>query len=237
MAVQKTLAFERAHRWRERAVLAADWDCTGIPDKEYPFSDGTDKLVAPLAAGGRTVRKFYTSDPNGSLQAVRENHLLPALRNGVALFHFFGHGSERGLGNSWNQPARLLRSADITVANWGKPAIAIVMSCLPNRWQSPYTTTPECILPYGLFVAGSGFVAGIGSTGYLATSDGENLPIDFYADLEKKGTHRLGDLWLQGIRKQASSIPRERLLSVNISGDPTLTFSLIPDPRSIIIVK
>ena len=233
--VMKTLAFERARRWREMAAVTADWDCTGIPDKEYAFSAGTDKLVAPLAANGRVVRTFYTSDPDGSLAAVRVDHLLPAMRAGTALFHFFGHANELRLGYRSGYYS-LLRSTDIVPANWQKPVIAVLMCCLPNRWHSPYSSTPSVFLPYGLLADGTGFVAGIGSTGYLVDTDGEALGIQFYSG-GAVGIRRLGDLWLRGMRNMAGAIPRERLLSVSLVGDPALSFDLIHNPGTHIILQ
>ena len=234
-SVQKTLAFERARRWREMAAVTADWDCTGIKNKEYAFSDGTDKLVGPLSADGRTVRTFYTSDPKGSLAAVRLNYLLPAMRAGAALFHFFGHANELRLGYRSGYDS-LLSNTDITPAKWPKPVIAVFICCLPNRWQSPYTSTPDVLLPYGLLANGTGFVAGIGSTGYLVDTDGEAMGIQFYSG-GGKGTRRLGDLWLRGLRNLAGAIPQERLLSVSLVGDPALCFDLIHDPGTAIIIR
>jgi hypothetical protein len=235
VAVQKTLAYESALRWKAPAAVTADWDCTDITNKEYPFSNGTDLLVAPLSADGRTVRTFYTSDPAGSLSSVRKD-LLPAMRTGTALFHFFGHANENRLGYRASVDS-LLRNTDITPVNWQQSTIAVLMCCLVNRWQSPYTSTPNVFLPYGLFASGTGFVAGLGSTGYLVDTDGERLPMQFYAGGGAKGVRRLGDLWLQGMQNLAGDIPRERLLSVGLIGDPCLLFDITPDPRTIIILK
>jgi hypothetical protein len=87
-----------------------------------------------------------------------------------------------------------------------------------------------------LLASGTGFVAGIGSTGYLVDTDGEAMGIQFYSG-GGKGTRRLGDLWLRGLRNLAGAIPQERLLSVSLVGDPALCFDLIHDPGTAIIIR
>ena len=233
-SVQKTLDFEHARRWREMAVVTADWDCTGIQNKEYPFSGGTEKLVAPLSARGRRVERFYTSDSGGSLGAVRTDHLLPALRSGAALFHYFGHANEYRLGNMDGYHS-LLRYTDITSANWQKPVIAICLSCRPNRWHGLVTASPNVLLPNGLFKTGTGFVAGIGPTGYQASGEGQALGIHLYSGTDK-GVHRLGDLWLRA-QRNLGYLSRERLLCFGIIGDPAVCFELIHDPATIFMIQ
>jgi hypothetical protein len=235
--VQKTLAFEQERRWREMAVLTADWDCTGVKYKEYPFSNGTERLVAPLSAHGRNVERFYTSDPDGSLADVRINHLFPALRTGATLFHFFGHANELRLGYRAGYDS-LLRNTDIKSSNWQKPVIAVCMSCLPNRWHAlSASSTPKVLLPYGLMAAGTGFVAGIGPTAYQLSDEGEELAVQFYSGINGEGVYRLGDLWLHGLRSRGSVVPRERLLCVSLVGDPAVRFDQISSPATIIILR
>lgn len=236
VAVQKTITYENGLRWRRQALVTADWDCTGISGKEYPFRAGTDRLVVPLSSGGRTVKTYYTSDVNGSLESVRVDHLLPDLVVGAGLFHFFGHANELRLGyRSANQS--LLRNTDISVSNWQKPTIAVLICCLPNRWHSPYTSTPNGFLPYGLFAAGTGFVAGLGSTGYMLGKEGEDLAVSLYSGGGVPGTRRLGDIWLRGMRHMAGSTPSERLLCYSLIGDPALVFACTPpNPGTVILI-
>ena len=217
MVVQKTIAYEGGLLWKQQASVAADWDNTGI--KYYPFSAGTDRLVEPLEDSSRVVVKHYPSDDTGNLVPVKNDSLFPALSAGSGLFHFFGHTDEQNLGGG---SGKLLRNADILTANWQKPTIVTIIGCRPNRWQS--LTTTICIVPCGLFAADTGFVAGLGATGYMLGDEGENLSVSLYADAAEEGTLRLGDVWRRGLQAMAGTVPAERLLSYSLIGDPALVF-------------
>lgn len=212
-AVGKTIAYEKTRARRGPVFLAADWNNVG--DRYYPFDAGADRLLAPLAVAGKSVVRRYLTDKDDGARARTED-LLPALRGGVGLFHFFGHTDEQSLGGE----QRLLYYYHADAANWQKPAIAVVMGCRPNRWQA--LTTTFVILPYGLFAAGSGFAACMGATGYMLGSEGEEIAVALYADACRRGVPRLGDMLLRGLRACAGTIPEERLLSFSLIGDPAL---------------
>jgi len=220
VAVQKTIAYEGVMRWKQQASVAADWDNTGV--MYYPFSAGTDRLLVPLANAGRTVVKHYIGDSTSGAE-VRIGSLFPALRAGSGLFHFFGHANEQSLGGS---SVRLLYNANITPANWQKPTIAVIIGCRPNRWQS--LTTTVSLLPCGLFAADTGFVAGLGATGFMLGDEGENLAVELYTNAAGQGRARLGDVWRRGLQRMAGSMPSERLLCYSLIGDPALTFDYTP---------
>jgi hypothetical protein len=217
VVVQKTVAYEGALLWKQQASVAADWDNTEI--KYYPFSVGTDRLVAPLEDSSRVVVKHYPIDDTGNLVPVKTNSLFPALSAGSGLFHFFGHTDEQNLGGG---SGKLLRNADIAGANWQKPTIAAIIGCRPNRWHS--LTATVCIMPYGLFAADTGFVGGLGATGYMLGNEGENLAVSLYAEAAAEGTLRLGDVWRRALQEMTGMIPAERLLSYSLIGDPALVF-------------
>ncbi len=218
VAVQKTLAYEGALPWKRQASVAADWDNTG--DMYYPFSEGTDRLLAPLTKSGRTVVKHYIYDSTSG-DDVRVGSLFPALRTGSGLFHFFGHTNEQSLGGGAD---RLLYNADISAANWTNPTLAVIIGCRPNRWQS--LTTTVCILPCGLFAANTGFVAGLGATGYMLGNEGDGLAVGLYTEEAGQGKVRLGDVLLRGLRSRAGAMPGERLLCYSLIGDPALVYTL-----------
>jgi hypothetical protein len=217
VVVQKTIAYEGALLWKQQASVAADWDNTEI--KYYPFSVGTDRLVAPLEDSSRVVVKHYPIDDTGNLVPVKTNSLFPALSAGSGLFHFFGHSDEQNLGGG---SGKLLRNTDISIANWRKPTIAAIIGCRPNRWQS--LTATICIMPYGLFAADTGFVGGLGATGYMLGEEGEDLSVCLYTDATDEGILRLGDVWRRSLQEMAGTIPAERLLSYSLIGDPALVF-------------
>jgi hypothetical protein len=115
-----------------------------------------------------------------------------------------------------------LRNTDISIANWRKPTIAAIIGCRPNRWQS--LTATICIMPYGLFAADTGFVGGLGATGYMLGEEGEDLSVCLYTDATDEGILRLGDVWRRSLQEMAGTIPAERLLSYSLIGDPALVF-------------
>ncbi len=217
VVVQKTIAYEGALLWKQQASVAADWDNTG--NKYFPFSAGTDRLIEPLEGGGRGVVKHYPIDDTGNLVPVKTESLFPALSAGSGLFHFFGHTDEQNLGGG---SGKLLRNADISVAHWRKPTIAAIIGCRPNRWHS--LTATVCIMPYGLFAADTGFVAGLGATGYMLGDEGEHLSVSLYTEAAAEGPLRLGDVWRQTLQEMTGKIPAERLLSFSLIGDPALVF-------------
>ena len=220
VVVQKTIAYEGALIWRQQASVCADWDNTG--DMYYPFSAGTDRLIAPLTNANRSVVKHYPIDNTGNLSSVKFGSLFPALSVGSGLLHFFGHSNVLSLGGSGTESYRLLWITDITSANWQKPAIGIIIGCFPNRWQSFSTTVS--LIPYGLFATNTGFVAGLGANGYMLADEGENLAVSLYSNAAAQGTVRLGDVWRQGLAGMAGIIPSERLLCYSLVGDPALVY-------------
>jgi hypothetical protein len=222
VAVRKTIAYEGGLLWKQQVSLAADWDNTVGSVKYHSFTGGTDLLVVPLAAAGRTVVKHYPIDDTGNMKTVRTNSLFPALRAGSGLFHFFGHSNEVNLGFKTDEPGRLLHYTHISRTNWQKPTIAVLICCLANRWHSPYYTTTNSVVPYGLFADDTGFVAGLGATGYMLAEEGETLAVNLYMDAAEQGTLRLGDFWRRGLQSMAGTMPPERLQCYSLVGDPTL---------------
>jgi hypothetical protein len=218
--VQKTIAYEGGRYWKQPISLAADWD--NVVPLYYPFSAGTDRLIEPLSRSGRNLVKHYPINNTDSMAIVKTISLLPAVSNGASLFHFFGHTGSSSFGGS----SRLLQKSDITAANWQRPPIMVVMGCNPNCWQS--LTTTVYIMPYGLFAANTGFVAGLGATGYMLASEEETFACKLYADEGAPGTRRLGDIWRNGLRRMSGVIPSERFLCYSLIGDPTLVFYYTP---------
>ena len=228
VVVQKTIAYEGAQSWKQQAVVVADWD--NIDAQYYPFSTGTDALIPYLQAAGRTVVKSYYSlypepDYPGNMALVQAQSLFPALVSGSGLFHYLGHSNEQTLGGYGATYGRVLRNTatynDFTGSAW-KPTIAVVVGCRVNRWQS--LTTTVCIVPYGLFAPGSGFVAGVGATGDLLMQESADLGVALYAQAAAHGTLRLGDVLKGGLQQMSGEMPRERLQSVSLIGDPALVF-------------
>lgn len=218
VVVQKTIAYEDGLRWQRPVSVAADWDNVG--SKAYPFSTGTDRLIEPLEKDGRTTVKHYPIDDTGNLTPVKIGSLFPALSAGAGLFHFFGHTDEQNLGGG---SGKLLSNGDVTSNNWKKATILVVMGCRPNRWQSLTTTT--CLIPYGLFSADAGFVAGLGATGYMLGDEGENLAVNLYSVGNVPGLLRMGDVWRRGLQLMAGAMPPERLHCYSLIGDPALVFN------------
>ena len=218
VAVQKTISYDGVLPWKRQASVAADWNNTG--NKYYSFSAGTDRLSAPLESAGRTVVKHYI-DASTSGDDVLANSLIPALRSGSGLFHFFGHGNNQTLGGGTD---KLLYMHNITSENWARPPIAVIIACVANRWQS-FTAT-ACILAYGLFAADTGFVAGLGATGYMLADEGEELAVSLYTDGAGQGAFRLGDVLRRGLQRSVGKVPTERLLCYSLIGDPALTFKV-----------
>jgi len=233
VVVQKTIAYEDTLRWKKQASVAADWD--NINDKYYPFSTGADKLIVPLGKNGRIVSTHYILTSTSGWD-IFYTSLRPTLQSGAALFHFLGHSNEISLGGG---VSRLLYNTDITNNSWTKPTIAVVIGCRPNRWHSLSLTTTLCILPFGLFAANVGFVAGLGATGYMLANEGEELAVNLYSGSgDTQGIRRLGDLWLRGMQHNKNAIykmPPERLLCYSLIGDPALMFDL--DRRTLIMLR
>jgi hypothetical protein len=211
VAVQKTIAYEGAMAWKRQASICADWNNTGA--KYYAFDAGTDRLVTPLDAAGRTVLKHYITD-GGNASPARTS-LFQALAAGSGILHYLGHTDEVSLGGA----ARLLnKPADFTPSNWQKPTVAVVVGCRINRWQS--LTTTVCILPYGVFVSQTGFAAAIGATGFMLPAGGEDFGVAFHAAAD--GTLRLGDVLCQSLAQMSGSLPAEVLQCLSLTGDPAL---------------
>jgi hypothetical protein len=223
--VSKTRTYEGALTWKRQVALVSDWDNTG--SKYYPFAASNVFLIAALTNAGRTVDVLHPT-AESEIVDVREYHLLPDLRNGSGLFHFFGHTSELDLGGAGY---RLLSSDAYNLDNYSfstldppwKPMIAIVVGCRVNRWQS--LTPRVCILPYGLFRGDTGFAAAAGPTGYWTPDEGRDFACSLYHEAEVNGTLRLGDVLLAGLRRSAAAgVPPERLQCFCLSGDPALVF-------------
>jgi hypothetical protein len=222
VAVQKTIAYEGVHSWKPRVVLAADWDNTGA--KQYHFSAGTDLTIPALTQMGRTVEPCYAdnADPNlndlGDMQLV-QNGLLADLKAGAGIFHFFGHSSELDLGcySPW-----VLDNTFITSVNWTNPVMGVLIGCRINRWQA--LSSSGCIPVYGLFTPDTGFVAGIGATGYMLANEGQDLGVALYASAASNGTLRLGDVLRNGLQQMTGEMTPEQMQCVCLTGDPALVF-------------
>jgi hypothetical protein len=165
---------------------------------------------------------------------VRVNSLFPALQAGSGLFHFFGHSNNFSIGTD----VRLLNvySDHIVPANWRRTPIAVVVGCIVNRWQGP--TTTAVFVPFGLFAEDTGFVAGLGATGYMLSSESDSLARALYADDGHQGVLRLGDVLRRGLNAMAGSMPAERLWCFVLCGDPALTFDgLLPHHATLLQVR
>ena len=225
VVVQKTIAYEGALPWKQQAVVAADWD--NVYTQYYPFGAGTDQFIPALRAAGRTVVKSYysldpvSSDP-GNMLPTRVDLLFPALVSGSGLFHFFGHSDEYSLSQGGSGSSRLLYNSTISNANWTTPTIAVIIGCRVNKWQKISPTV--CILPYGVFAPGTGFVAGLGATGDLLMQESADLGVALYAQAATNGTLRLGDVLKNGLQQMTGEMSAERLQSIGLTGDPALVF-------------
>ena len=198
----------------------------------YPFSAATDRLIPSLLAAGRTVKtNYYTLYPasppyQGSMTAIKVLYLFPSFANGSGLFHYFGHSNEQSLGNKpMSSGQQLLAYTDISSSYWQKPMIAVVVGCRVNRWHSPSTNASAvCILPYGVFLPGTGFVAALGATGYLDSQESADLGVALYAQATAHGALRLGDVLTNGLRQMTGEMQPSHLQSFCLTGDPALLF-------------
>ncbi|NLL83274.1 MAG: hypothetical protein GX230_03415 [Lentisphaerae bacterium] len=228
VVVNKTIAYETGRRWRKPLAVVADWD--NSDERFYRFGRSAGRIEQPLRRAGRSYKRFDLGNSSGG-EKVRNNDVLPMLRSGASIFHFFGHTNEQNLGDT--RP-RFLSNAHISAANWQDPMIAIIPACRANRWQG--LTATATFMPYGLFAAGTGFAAGIGSTGNILGREGEELAVEFYAALCQDGT-RLGEAMLQATQATADTIPAERLLSVSLVGDPALMAAMPVAQGTIILIR
>ncbi len=240
--VQKTIAYEGVltredgSLAKSYAVIAPDWNGVPNSDKYYLFDQATDRLRMPLEAAGRRFLASYPdpADPeNPSL--VKRDVLFPALQAGTGLFHFFGHSNKNSLG--FKEPKLLLGSTDIKPTNWQRPTLAVLIGCQVNVWHylTDYSVT---LVPYGTFAKNTGFVAGLGSTGFFLAHEGAELGVHFYAEAAAQGTVRIGDALRMGLKKtmedpvldpeQLPSLEKEhfrkRILSFSLVGDPALVY-------------
>jgi hypothetical protein len=230
VAVSKTLAYEGYAAWKTQASLIADW--ANDSDKYYRFDLGTDAIVSDVTGAGWRVVKHYVYSKT-SYTEVRVNSLFPALQAGSGLFHFFGHSNNFSIGTG----TKLLNvySGHVAVENWRKTPIAVVIGCIVSRWQGP--TETAVFVPFGLFAADTGFVAGLGATGYMLSSESDNLARALYAGDGHQGVLRLGDVLRRGLRRMAGRMPPERLWCFSLSGDPALTFDcLLPHHGTVLQV-
>lgn len=219
-AVAKTITYEGALTWKRQVSVAAQLD-----SKDNFIADA-NTIMALLVGSGRSVLTHYgdygnNDTPSGlGFNYVRDG-FFDALNSGSGLFYFFGHTSHLSLGNG----TRLLhRSYDFVPAKWSKPPIAIVMGCIPNRWQA----TAPSILPHGLFADGTGFVAGLGSSGYMLVDEGKELAEALLTETGESRLLRLGDVMLRGLRHVAAKRPfgeeRQQLMCFSLVGDPALVY-------------
>jgi hypothetical protein len=239
LVVQKTITYEETLAWKMQFSLAADW--TNSYPKYYNFTNATDRLITPLTTKNKLLVTHYPEADNttGNLALIRTRSLFPALFKGSRAFHFFGHTTEQDLGGGVSGKLLSNNSVNgITISSnfWQKPTIAVIMGCRANRWQS--LTTTVCILPYGLFAANTGFVAGLGATGYMLASEEESFSVKLYTeDVGATGTLRLGDLLRRGLQRMAGSVPPERILCFSLIGDPALVFYYTPPQTSILMIR
>ena len=98
-------------------------------------------------------------------------------------------------------------------------------------------TTSDTLIVDGVNVPDTGFVAGLGATGYLLTDEGEELGVHIYSTILEESPIRLGDLLRLTIKRTVDNplnpyrLPypergetRSRLLCFGLSGDPALVF-------------
>jgi len=242
LLVQKTIAYESGWWWKHHCSLVGDW--TNVGTLYYNFTGGTDRVVAPLTFAGRVVNKDYPSsnDQVGNLTGVALTSLFPQLQVGAGLFHFFGHSNEQSLsGGNYrllNNNGSYGASTTISSNLWQKPTVAVFIGCRVNRWQS--LTSTVCIEPYGVFATNTGFVAAIGATGDVLADEGEALGVTLCSVVASNQTFRLGDVLRQAQHDTIINPPlnpnrlaypdntgaTNRLLCVNLTGDPALLFSL-----------
>jgi hypothetical protein len=226
--VQKTIAYEGALAWKQRAAVAADGNNKG--SSYYLFSQATDQCVPSLLSMGRMVVTNYPAgnigaQPQADLSSVWTGSLQPALQAGCGLFHYFGHSGDYSLGA--NGSTGLLLTNRITSANFQKTPIAVLICCRVNRWQYPTPSiSAVSIAPYGLIATNTGFVAALAPTAYFQSTEGDALEYGLYQAAASNGTLRMGDVMLGGVQSLAAlgSVPPERLQCFSLIGDPALVF-------------
>ncbi len=216
-SVSKTIDYEKRRLWRGPVALAPDWDNTG--GQYYAFHAATDRLLPLLQGNGVPYTKHYVNY-KGHAPLVRTASLLPALQRGAGMFYFIGHSGEQSLGDSGN---KLLSHTQIVPTSWQKPTIAVILGCRINRWHS--LTATQLLIPYGVFKKSSGFVAGLGSTGYISGSEAEEYGVSLFATLQRGNRQRLGDVILQASREQGQKIAANYLFGLGLIGDPALLIS------------
>lgn len=217
VAIAKTISYESQRRWEQPYILTADWENEW--SKFYNFTRGVDAVQSSVLGAGKTVLRYDLADDKiGAV--VREYELFPALRNGASLFYFFGHTGERTLGGG---NPRLLSYDEIIPSNWQLPVISVVIACRANRWHG--ITATVGLQTTGVFAPGTGFVASLGMTGNIMANEGEYLGKALFESLQNRGTIRLGDMLLHGVREMQFPAAPERLSSFSLVGDPAMIVS------------
>lgn len=236
--VQKTMAYEGAliqtngTLAKSYATVAPDWNNIPASSKYYLFDAAVDRLIEPLQAANR-IHIPNRADPDypNNLAGVKNDSLIPALKEGTGLFHYYGHGNKISLGYSsyYNglPGSKLLSASDITTNNWQSPTIAVMVGCNVNVWH--WLTTSATLGPDGLFAKNTGFVAALAAAGYMLAGEGEELGVHLYTQAAEQGVLRLGDMHRIGVKATTEFYSGnlgvvERLQCFSLVGDPALVY-------------
>ncbi|MCB0133329.1 MAG: hypothetical protein KDD78_20840, partial [Caldilineaceae bacterium] len=209
--IAKTLAFDNKS-YEQQAVLV----------HEDGFGVTQEAITAPLATAGWNF--VMNAGPETGDPAVTKAGLVDALNAGVALTHFYGHGTN----TRWTSSADLLSSTDVAaLANQGKPTTLFVF----DSYRTNYNTTSwySSMQAKALLSGENGAAAVVGTTTLLYARTAINLGTRLTAELAQPGVTFGGGLQNAKAALVAnppyntgSSNPAHEYTGLTLLGDPTL---------------
>lgn len=207
--VDKTLAYEQnaaeGDAWLNRALFIADNE----PDFEATSSR--------LANDART-RGYSVYELNMSYDQDIQHDIISAIKQGVGLVNYVGHGSE----GTWGEEA-VLRSSDATMLQNGtRLPILTTFTCRSGAFADPQL---DALAESLLQTESGGVVAAVAPSGDGLTDLQLPTGIQFYDILLSDRVSTLGDALLElhmWNAQQQESSARDVLTTLNLLGDPAL---------------
>ncbi len=211
--IQKIKAYEAGfgQNWQNQLVLATDVNDPAAGD----FAAANAQLAA-LSDDRHPVLDVI--DLNATAITPAHNKLISYFNSGAGLIHYTGHG---GVANF--SAKGLLKSADVAgMNNPNRPPVAVALSCLVGRYESPGPTA-QSLGEVLMRKVDGGAVAVWGPSGLSRNSPALQLGDAFYRNVMENGIGILGLAVQQAVRQiDRTRYSRDTLSIYNLLGDPAL---------------
>ncbi len=220
--VNKTIRYELTATWKQKAVVAADWQNTG--EMYANFVGIAGGAAAQISQVDWVPETFFPATDQSYLGSLwkdtyYETGVHYELNEGAGFFYFTGHSSDTIAGNSGLN--KLFNATTLQQGTWPFAPVALLLGCRMGRWTLlDLRTQVQSIAEAGVRNPSSGFAAVVSAAGYMTTPEAAVFS-DAFCSRIAAGALRLGDAW-QGAFAALGDGMSAKLRHMTMLGDPSI---------------